>query len=174
MLSIIAGFLYTGGPYPLAYNGLGEVFVFLFFGLISVMGTYYVNTHDWSMDAFWAGLAIGALSTMILVANNYRDIHTDRKAGKNTLAVLFGERFTRWQYLTLCLLAFAIPFHFYAQEGYPAPVLLPIILAPWAFILVRQFWLETDKSEFNIILIRTAQFMTAFGLLFSFGIILLR
>ncbi len=172
ILSIIAGILYTGGPYPLAYNGLGDLFVFLFFGVIAVMGTYYVNTLDWSIEAFWAALAIGALSTMILVANNYRDIHTDRKAGKKTLVVLLGERFARWQYLVLCLLAFAIPPHFYVQEDFPSPVLLPMVLAPWAVALVRRFWLETDKAAFNLILIRTVQFMTAFGLLFSIGIFL--
>ncbi len=172
LLSIAAGILYTGGPYPLAYNGLGELFVFLFFGIAAVMGTYYVNALQWSAQSFWAALAVGALSTMILVANNYRDIDTDRKVRKNTLTVLLGERFARWQYLVLMLMAFAIPPHFFFRESYSLSVLLPMLLLPWGALLVSTFWSETEKKAFNKILIRTAQFMTVYGLLFSGGILL--
>lgn len=172
LLSIAAGFMYTGGPFPLAYNGLGELFVFLFFGFAAVMGTYYVNALQWSMESFFAAVAIGALSTMILVVNNYRDIHTDRKANKKTLAVLFGEQFAKWQFLILILLAFAVPPHFFFQESYPLVIMLPVLLLPWAFILVRHFWKETEKQIFNSILVQTAQFMTVYGILFSMGIIL--
>jgi 1,4-dihydroxy-2-naphthoate polyprenyltransferase len=174
VLSIAAGLLYTGGPFPLAYNGLGDVFVFIFFGLVAVMGTYYVNALEWSAESFRAALAVGSLSTMILAANNYRDVHTDRKAGKRTLAVLLGERFTRWQYLFLTLLAFAIPPHFYFRDSYDPVILLPMILVVPAAFLVYRFWTETRKEQFNMILVRTAQFMSAFGLLFSVGIILSR
>jgi 1,4-dihydroxy-2-naphthoate polyprenyltransferase len=174
IVSIACGLLYTGGPFPLAYNGLGDVFVFLFFGLVAVMGTYYVNALHWSAEAFWAGVAIGALSTMILTANNYRDVHTDRKAGKRTLVVLLGERFTRWQFLLLTLLAFAIPPHFYFRESYDSVILLPMIMVAPAVLLVYRFWKETRKELFNDILVRTAQFMTAFGVLFSLGIVLSR
>lgn len=172
LLSIAAGFLYTGGPFPLAYNGLGDLFVFLFFGIVAVMGTYYVNAQAWSFQALWAAVAIGALSTMILVVNNYRDVHTDRKANKRTLAVLLGERFSKWQYLALMLLSFAIPPHFFVREGFSAIILLPLILAPWAFLLIRRFWTETEKAKFNALLVQTAQFMTIFGLLFCAGIVL--
>lgn len=172
LLSIAAGFMYTGGPFPLAYNGLGELFVFLFFGFAAVMGTYYVNALQWSKESFFAAVAIGALSTMILVVNNYRDIHTDRKANKKTLAVLFGEQFAKWQFLILILLAFAVPPHFFFQESYPLVIMLPFLLLPWAFILVRHFWKEKEKQMFNSILVQTAQFMTVYGILFSMGIIL--
>lgn len=172
LMSIAAGLLYTGGPFPLAYNGLGDLFVFLFFGLAAVMGTYYVNTLKWVPEAFWASVAVGALSTMILAANNYRDIHTDRKADKKTLAVLLGERFTRWQFLFLALLAFTIPPHFYFRENYEAVVLLPMILIVPVFFLVKRFWTESRKEEFNSVLVQTAKLMTAFGMLFSLGIVL--
>ena len=174
ILSITCGLLYTGGPFPLAYNGLGDVFVFVFFGLVAVMGTYYVNAQLWSVEAFWAGVAVGALSTMILAANNYRDVHTDRKVNKKTLVVLLGERFTRWQYLLLLLLAFAIPPLFYFRESYNSAIFLPIILTLPAAFLVHRFWTESRKEQFNLILVRTAQFMTAFGILLSLGIALSR
>ena len=174
VLSIACGLLYTGGPFPLAYNGLGDVFVFVFFGLVAVMGTYYVNAQMWSLEAFWGGVAVGALSTLILAANNYRDVHTDRKVNKKTLVVLLGERFTRWQYLMLVLLAFVIPPHFYFRESYDTAILLPLILVLPAAFLVHRFWTESRKEQFNLILVRTAQFMTAFGILLSLGIILSR
>lgn len=172
LLSIASGILYTGGPLPLAYNGLGDLFVFLFFGLAAVMGTYYVNALQWSPDALWAAIAIGSISTMILVANNYRDVHTDRRANKRTLVVLLGEQFGRWQFLLLAVVAFAVPPHFYFRESYELVILLPMILLIPAFFLILRFWKEDRKENFNTILIRTAQFMTAFGVLFSLGIVL--
>ncbi len=172
LLSIASGILYTGGPFPLAYNGLGDLFVFIFFGIAAVMGTYYVNALQWSQEAFWAAVAVGSLSTMILVANNYRDVHTDRKTNKKTLVVLLGERFARWQFLLLAVVAFAIPPHFYFRESYELVVLLPVILLIPAFFLILHFWKEDQKENFNTILIQTAQFMTAFGVLFSLGIVL--
>ncbi len=172
VLSIASGILYTGGPFPLAYHGLGDLFVFLFFGLAAVMGTYYVNTLQWSVEAFLASLGVGAVSNMILVVNNYRDVHTDRKAGKKTLTVQWGERFARWQFSGLTLIAISIPSLFFFRESYHLPVLLPVLLLPWACILIRRFRLETKKEKFNTILVRTAQFMTAYGFLFAAGILL--
>ncbi|HCI71960.1 MAG TPA: 1,4-dihydroxy-2-naphthoate octaprenyltransferase, partial [Balneola sp.] len=84
LLSLLFGVLYTGGPFPLGYNGLGDVFVFIFFGIVAVMTTYYVNALEWSIDSFWASLAVGALCTNILVVNNLRDVDQDKKAGKKT------------------------------------------------------------------------------------------
>lgn len=171
LAAITAGFLYTAGPFPLAYHGMGEIFTFLFFGIIAVMGSYYVNTLQWSLDAFFASLPAGALSATILVVNNYRDIHTDRIAGKNTLAVLLGEQFSRWQFLTLILFSFFIPILFYLHLDYGASVLLPYLLLPWAFFLIRHFWTESEKKVFNAILVRTALFMLSFGSLFILGIL---
>ena len=172
VLSIVAGFLYTGGPRPLAYNGLGEVFVFIFFGFAAVMGTYYVNAMSWSVESALLSVAVGALSSMILVVNNYRDVNTDRKAGKNTLAVLFGERFSRWQFLLLIALAFLVPPVLFTRFAYSATVFIPYLLLPEAFLLVYVFWTETKKPAFNQILGRTARFMTLFGVLLAAGIAL--
>ncbi len=96
--SIVCGIAYTGGPYPLGYNGLGDVFVFVFFGLIAVGATYFVQTGRIWGEIFLVGAGIGALATNILVVNNYRDAETDTKAGKRTLVVRFGRRFARWQF----------------------------------------------------------------------------
>lgn len=98
VVSILCGYAYTGGPYPLAYHGLGDVFVFVFFGLVAVTATYFVQAGTVTTDAWLIGAGIGGLATNILVVNNHRDIATDRKAGKRTLAVRFGERFSRLQF----------------------------------------------------------------------------
>ena len=98
LVSIACGFAYTGGPYPLAYHGLGDLFVFFFFGLVAVTATYYVQAGAIGTDALLVGAGVGALATNILVVNNYRDIDTDRKAGKHTLAVRLGRKATRIQF----------------------------------------------------------------------------
>lgn len=170
--SLVCGILYTGGPFPLGYNGLGDLFVFIFFGIVAVMGTYYVNALEWSEDSFWASLAVGALSTNILVVNNLRDIEQDGPAGKNTLGVLFGEKVLKWEYLLMLLLAIAIPPHFYFRLGYGFAAFLPYLLLPLAGLLVYKIWMEDDKRKLNRALEQTAQFMTLFGILFSAGILL--
>lgn len=170
LASLLFGVLYTGGPFPLGYNGLGDIFVFIFFGIVAVMGTYYVNAIEWSRASFWASLAVGALSTNILVVNNFRDVEQDRIAGKNTLGVLFGEKVLRWEYLLMLLLALAIPPHFYYQLQYSGMVFLPFLTLPWAVMLLRKIWLVQDKRTLNDTLEHTAQFMTLYGVLFSIGI----
>jgi len=169
--SLICGVLYTGGPFPLGYNGLGDLFVFLFFGLVAVMGTYYVNALQWHPDAFWASLAAGALSTNILVVNNLRDVEQDGPAGKNTLGVIFGEQVLRWEYLLMLLLALAIPPHFFFRLDYDAFIFLPFLGVPMAWKLLHKIWVTEDKRQLNKVLKQTAQFMTLFALLFSAGII---
>lgn len=169
--SLIFGVLYTGGPFPLGYNGLGDVFVFIFFGIVAVMGTYYVNALEWSRASFWASLTVGALSTNILVVNNLRDVEQDQIAGKNTLGVLFGENTLRWEYLVMLILALAIPPHFYFQFEYSILIFLPYISLPFAAMLLQKIWFEEDKRKLNKALEQTAQFMTLFGILFSAGIL---
>lgn len=169
--SLICGVLYTGGPFPLGYNGLGDLFVFIFFGIIAVMGTYYVNALEWSNASFWASLPVGALATNILVVNNLRDIEQDSKAGKNTLGVLFGEEILRWEYLLMLLLALAIPPHFYFQLDYSLVIFLPFFTIPFAGTLLYKIWVDKDKRKLNKRLEQTAQFMTLFGILFSAGIL---
>lgn len=170
IFSILMGIAYTGGPFPLGYNGLGDAFVFLFFGIIAVMGTYYLNTFSWSMQAFWASLTAGALSTNILVINNLRDVEEDRQTGKRTLGVLFGDRALKLEYAFMLLLSFAIPPHFFVQEGYAWPVLLPLLLLPLAALILKNVFFEADKRKLNRTLERTAQFMALFGIIFSIGL----
>lgn len=169
--SLVCGILYTGGPFPLGYNGLGDLFVFIFFGIVAVMGTYYVNTLVWSNVSFWASLPVGALSTNILVVNNLRDIEQDGKAGKNTLGVLFGEEILRWEYLFMLLLALAVPPHFYFQLNYSILIFLPYLSIPFAAFILRKVWFEQNKRRLNKALEQTAQLMTLFGILFSAGIL---
>lgn len=172
ILSIIMGIAYTGGPFPLGYNGLGDVFVFIFFGLIAVMGTFYVNTLEWSMLAFWASLAVGALCVNILVINNLRDIETDQKTGKRTLGVLFGEKALKMEYVFMLLLAFAIPPHFYVREGFGWQIFIPFLMLPFAIKLLFIVYKTTNKNVLNDTLVQTSAFMLFFGVLFSVGLIL--
>lgn len=172
ILSLLFGILYTGGPYPLGYNGLGDVFVFIFFGIVAVMGTYYVNALEWSEASFWASLAVGALCTNILVINNLRDVVQDAKAGKRTLGVLFGDKALKVEYTLMMLLAFAIPPHFFVQLNYGVSILLPFLILPLGIIHTRKVWIETDKKNLNRVLEQTAQFMALFGILFTIGIVL--
>lgn len=172
LLSLLFGILYTGGPFPLGYNGLGDVFVFIFFGTVAVMTTYYVNALEWSEASFWASLAVGALCVNILVVNNLRDVEQDKKSGKKTLGVLFGEHALKLEYSLMILLAYAIPPHFLVQLEYNAWILLPFITLPLAGYYIYRIWVEEKKVQLNPMLERTAQFMVIFGILFSTGIIL--
>lgn len=172
ILSLLFGILYTGGPYPLGYNGLGDIFVFIFFGIVAVMGTYYVNALEWSEASFWASLAVGALCTNILVINNLRDVEQDAIAGKRTLGVMFGDTTLKWEYSIMLLLAYAIPPHFYFQLGYSLWVFLPVLILPLAILHAKKVWFETNKSNLNKVLEQTAQFMALYGILFTIGLIL--
>jgi 1,4-dihydroxy-2-naphthoate polyprenyltransferase len=172
LLSLLFGILYTGGPYPLGYNGLGDIFVFIFFGIIAVMGTYYVNALEWSIESFWVSIPVGALCVNILVVNNLRDVEQDRITGKRTLGVLLGETALKVEYLSLILVSFIIPFFLYLFYGFSLWILLPFLSLPAAIQLNRRIWLHEDKKELNRTLERTAQFMILFGVLFSTGIII--
>lgn len=170
--SLVFGVLYTGGPFPLGYNGLGDLFVFLFFGIVAVMGTYYVNTMEWSAASFWASLAVGALSTNILVVNNLRDVEQDGPAGKNTLGVLLGENALRWEYLLMLTITAAVPVYLFVMSGYNSFIFLPFISIPFGGYLAFIIWTEDNKAKLNKTLEQTARFMALFGILFSAGIVL--
>lgn len=172
VFSLIFGIAYTGGPYPLGYNGLGDIFVFIFFGFAAVMGTYYVNTFEWSTDAFWASVPVGALAVNILVVNNLRDVHQDIISGKRTLGVLLGEGALKAEYILLAALSFVIPFVLYFNFNYSTWIFLPLLSVPVCFFLLNQIFFHDDKRTLNKTLERTAQFMVLFGLLFSTGILL--
>lgn len=172
ILSLLFGVLYTGGPYPLGYNGLGDIFVFIFFGIIAVMGTYYVNALEWSEQSLLASLPVGALCVNILVVNNLRDIHQDKLSGKKTLGVLFGEDILKIEYLVLLFIAYLVPIIFYHFYDYSIWIILPYLSLPLGWQLIKKIWYHGDKRELNKTLERTAQFMILFGLLFSIGIVL--
>lgn len=172
VLSILFGLLYTGGPFPLGYNGLGDVFVFVFFGIVAVMGTYYVQALEWNTESFWVSLAVGALATNILVVNNLRDVHTDKVAGKRTLGVLLGENWLKAEYVGLFLMALAIPPHLYWQEGYNLYIFLPFLAIPIGLKPLKTVLRHEEKAALNHTLIQTAQFLAVFSLLLAFGILL--
>ncbi len=175
VLSLIFGFTYTGGPWPFGYHGLGDLFVFIFFGLIAVTGTAYLQAGSWSTVALAASVPAGLLVTNILVINNLRDIPTDRAAGKRTLAVRIGERGTRGQYALFAALAYLVP-TVMAFTGSPTRrwLLLPWVTSPLAIVLVRQVLGGLAGRELNQILKRTGQLLLSFGVLFAAGLVLAR
>jgi 1,4-dihydroxy-2-naphthoate octaprenyltransferase len=169
--SIIAGLAYTAGPYPLAYNGLGDVFVFIFFGVVGTVGTYYVQAQEISSLSFLASIPVGALITNILVVNNYRDIDQDRFAGKNTLAVKLGKAFSRYEYLILMVSSFFVPFIFYIFYEVSIWIFLPYLTLPIAYKLVIMLF-ELQGDQLNSTLELTAKFSALYGILFSIGLVL--
>lgn len=169
VVSILCGLAYTGGPWPLGYNGLGDLFVFVFFGLVAVDTTFYVQAHRVFSDVTSCGAAIGLLAANILVANNYRDLETDAAAGKKTLVVRFGRKFAVWQYALSAGFALLCP-PALLLCGYRWPVLLPLVLVPWAFVLTKRLSASTDPAEQVAILGATAKFLAAFGGLLSIGV----
>lgn len=173
ILSIISGIIYTAGPFPLAYNGLGDLFSFAFFGTVGTMGTYYVQAHEWTMESFIASIPVGALITAILVVNNYRDREQDIKANKKTLVVRFGAGFAKTEYVVLLLMAFTVPLYWYFFTGgaYTVWVLLPCITLPLAVKMVYMFFTMHGK-ELNKALELTAKYSAVFGFLFALGLLL--
>lgn len=169
--AIIATFAYTGGPFPLGYNGLGEVFVLIFFGFVAVAGTYYVQALHLSGLALAAAIPIGALVTNILVVNNLRDLDTDRKAGKRTLAVRLGREATRAEYLLLFTIAYLTPPALMLAGALSPWALLPLLTIPLAARLVRQTRQEVGRA-LNKTLVGTAQLELLFSVLFAIGILL--
>ncbi len=171
IVSILAGIAYTAGPFPLAYNGLGDVASFLFFGFIGTVGTYYVQAHEVSSFVFWASVPVGTLITNILVVNNYRDREEDQSNGKNTLAVLLGEKFARFQYIFFMIVSYAILFVVYFTFKNSFFVFLPFLSFPLAIKLVRMLYTHKGK-ELNKTLELTAKLSGIYGLLFAIGILL--
>lgn len=169
--SIGAAVAYTGGPYPLGYNGLGDLAVFVFFGLVAVCGTAYVQAGFVPALAWVAAIPVGTLITAILVVNNVRDIATDAAAGKRTLAVRFGRRGALLEYALLLSAAYLVPPALFLAGRLDAWVLLPLATAPLAGRLFRTVARETGRA-LNPALGRTAMLGVAYGALFALGIAL--
>ena len=165
--SIAAGWAYTGGPWPLGYHGLGDAFVFVFFGLVAVTGTVYVQAHSVPQAAWIAAVPVGALATAILVVNNLRDIVTDAKAGKRTLATRIGVNATRVQYVLLLAIAFAAPF--FLARTTTSWALLPLAALPLAVPPLRLVLRQTGGA-LNPALGGTARLQIAYGALLAIGL----
>ena len=169
ILSIASGILYTGGPWPLGYLGLGDLFVLIFFGPIAVGGTFYVQTLEISSIVIFAGLAPGLLATALLAVNNLRDEPTDKKVGKLTLAVRFGTTFTRIEYLVAIFFSAIIPFilAFWTEKHWYACFSALIIFQ--GFSSIRQIIFGVKGSELNKTLASTSKIIIVYGILFSLG-----
>jgi 1,4-dihydroxy-2-naphthoate octaprenyltransferase len=174
-LAMVAALAYTGGPWPYGYRGLGEVFVFVFFGLVAVVGTAYLQALELAPLFWWAAIPIGSLITGILVVNNLRDIPTDRAADKRTLAVTFGESFARAEYAVLVVVAFVVPVVLLATGQAGITVLLPLIALVPAVAPVRRvatFRDGDDRRTLNPVLKATARLSLVFAALFAVGLAL--
>ena len=168
--AVVSALAYTGGPVPYGYRGLGEVFVFIFFGLVAVAGTTYLQTLTWEPLAFVAAVPVGALVTAILVVNNLRDIEPDRRAGKLTLAARRGPRFAMQEYDTLLVFAYATPVGLVLAGDVSLAVLLPLASAPLAIALRRVIRADGDPRRLNPVLRETARLSLVYALLFSVGL----
>lgn len=171
LLSVLCGYAYTGGPFPLGYRGLGDVFVFVFFGLVAVMGTFYVQAGTVNAASALAALPVGALGTALLGVNNLRDATTDVKAGKRTLVVRFGATAGKVQYVLLVALAFATPVVMVLAGKAGVGALLALLSFPLAIGPLRDV-LGKEGAALNPTLGSTARLQLVFGLLFSLGLLL--
>ncbi len=169
--SIASGIAYTGGPFPFGYYGLGDIFVFVFFGIVAVTVTFYVQSGYFSIISLLPAAAAGSLVTNILVVNNYRDVETDRRAGKMTLAVRFGRKFAFLEYQVNCLIALVVPIVLW-RNGFGNWMLLPIICWPWSLILRRRLRASRDGDQLNRVLANTARFLLLYSVLLSIGMVL--
>ncbi|GAA0308260.1 1,4-dihydroxy-2-naphthoate polyprenyltransferase [Halarchaeum salinum] len=184
LASIAAGIAYTGGPFPFGYHGLGDVFVFLFFGVIAVVGTVYVQAAAYApafpltpptgtlpTAAFVASVGVACVSTAILVVNNVRDMETDRKAGKYTLAVRIGYTWSRVEYVALLVVAYLVPCWF-VTHGFGYAALLPLLSLPLAASVARTVCRYDDAAHLDPALTRTGRTLACYSILFAVGLAL--
>ena len=172
VVSILAGVLYTGGPRPYGYAGLGELFVFLFFGLVAVNGSYYVQLERLDWLPFGLSISVGAMATAILVVNNIRDIETDRRAGKNTLAVRLGRERARKLFMVLVGAAYVVlPITLAAEDG-PWAAMLGALSAPLILPALNPVLNRTDGPALNGALAATGRLLGVFSLLVAAGLVL--
>ncbi len=168
--SIAGAIIYTGGPWPIGYHALGDVFTFVFFGLVAVMGTYYAQAGEISRLALFAAIPVGCTVTLILVVNNLRDIDTDHRAGKTTLAVILGERGTRAWYFVLFAVAYAVPLAVAIFMRMPWVAVLVAASLPWGHKPGRAILAGIKGRALNPILKATAQLNLVFGLLWGLAL----
>lgn len=169
VVSLALGYAYTGGPFPLAYKGLGDLFVIIFFGLIAVMGTFYLHTGTVNQAAAIAGLQIGLLATVLIAVNNFRDAPQDALVNKKTLAVRFGWTFARVEISMLALVPFVLGMYWY-REGYMNAGLFPVIAFPFARRVVAGVFKHEPSPIFNRFLAFSAGLHLVFGLGLAVGL----
>ncbi|HZJ01406.1 MAG TPA: 1,4-dihydroxy-2-naphthoate polyprenyltransferase [Gemmatimonadaceae bacterium] len=174
VLSVLSGLAYTGGPYPLGYHGLGDIFVFVFFGVIAVTGTAYLQSGHWSVLPLLLSIPIGLFVTNILVVNNLRDLPTDLAAGKRTLATRIGDGATRAQYAVSTVAAYVIPLVIGVTDPARRLIMLPLISLPLALRRVLVVAKGASGRDLNLMLKRTGQLLLLFGGLLAVGAALSR
>lgn len=167
-----AAMAYSGGPRPISYTPFGDFVVWLFFGLVAVSGSYYLQTLAVSAGVLVAATMVGLPAAAVLVVNNYRDLEPDRAVGKRTLAVCFGRRFSRVEYAVLMLGPFALLAVLASQTRIGLALLVPLLALPTAIGLVRRFWRETPGPAFNAVLAQTARFQVLFSVLLCVAILI--
>lgn len=166
--ALVSGAAYSGGSRPLSYTAFSELFVYLFFGVAAVMGSYYLQTLQLQWMAFAIGSALGMLAAAVLVVNNTRDIEADMHAGRETLAVRFGTGFSCVEYLLLLLLPFILPF---VMSG-DWVRWMPLLALPWAVVLILRFFRRPHGVGMNAVLVQTAQLQLLFGVLVTLVLVL--
>ncbi|MBT3251980.1 MAG: 1,4-dihydroxy-2-naphthoate polyprenyltransferase [Candidatus Marinimicrobia bacterium] len=171
LASIAAGIAYTGGPYPLGYHGWGDIFVIVFFGLIAVPGTYYLQTGMISIESLLVGFSMGTFSTAILVVNNLRDVETDTKTGKRTLVVRWGKLFGRLEYSLMMVISYFIPAVLAVTWKNDLSMYLYLFSIPVAVKMTISVW-TLEGRELYPILGGTARVMMVYSILFVLGLIL--
>ena len=169
--ALLAAVAYTGGPFPFGYYGLGDLFVFIFFGLVAVCGTYYIQAHTLPAAVIWAAVPPGLLITAILVVNNLRDLETDRRVNKRTLAVRLGRQGTQIEYLLLLLVAYLTPVWLWLGVHKSPWLLLPWLSLPLALPLLRAVF-TTQGKALNATLAGTARLSLLFSILFAVGVLI--
>lgn len=169
LISIAMGYAYTAGPFPLAYLGLGDLFVVLFFGIVAVSGMFFLHTGEFTADAFWLGLQVGFHATVLIAINNLRDHEGDRRVGKKTLAVRFGERFSKIEITLLLLLPFVMNAWWFAKGAVWA-ALLPWIVLPLAIKIASALRKARPSPEMNKFLAMSAGVHLLFAVLLSLGL----
>jgi 1,4-dihydroxy-2-naphthoate octaprenyltransferase len=169
VLSLALAYGYTGGPFPLAYLGLGDLFVILFFGLIAVGGTYFLHTGFYTDLVFYAGLQVGFLATVLIAINNLRDAPEDAKVGKKTLAVRFGQKFAKLEITVLAYAPFLIGI-VYQERGWTWAAYGPLIAVPLVSRLVRGIWASEPGPVMNRYLALAAAVQVLFGIALSVGL----
>ncbi len=167
--SVLMGYAYTAGPFPLAYLGLGDIFVILFFGLLAVMGIVFLNTGKWLSEAFVLGLQIGLHATVLIAVNNLRDRSGDLLVHKKTLAVRFGVQFSRWEIAILCFAPFVLNIYWWT-EGYKIPALISLLALPLAMKITKNVFSTEPSPAYNQFLGQAAGLHLLFGLLMAMGL----